>query len=83
MVRKYDIWVEGYLTTGMDGIPARAQKAASGVHAESFKAACDKHFKGDKYYDSEKCRYWGCRLFDNKEDARDFERRFYMITETH
>lgn len=33
---KFDIWTEGYIATGMEGIPARAQKLASNIEAESF-----------------------------------------------
>ena len=64
--KSFDIWSEGFAITG----------GSSGAHyhgttsASSFKEACDKYFKGDSLYDSERMTYWGCRLFDNSSDAR-------------
>ena len=64
--KSFDIWSEGFVITG----------GSSGAHyhgttsANSFKEACDKYFKGDSLYDSERMTYWGCRLFDNSCDAR-------------
>jgi hypothetical protein len=71
-MKKYDVWAEGFLCTGMEGIPANAHYHGS-IEAESFKEACDKLFTSDedlKYYSPKNLSYWGCSLFDNKEDAR-------------
>lgn len=67
----YEIWMEGYLATGMEGIPQRAQRMAV-ARGETFQDACDWYFrcKGDNYYDSRTLTYWGCKLFDNEADAR-------------
>lgn len=71
----YDVWIEGYLITGMGGIPAQAKKIGT-VEAETFAAACDKVClpiewqKLNGYYDRQHGTVWGCRLFDNEADAR-------------
>lgn len=68
--RAWDIWSEGYLATGMEGIPAPAQFMGT-VTAKSFAEACAIRFKDDtKYYDPKTNTYWMCRLFDNEGDAR-------------
>lgn len=70
---KYEIWIEGFLIQGMEGVPARAEKLAE-IEAPSFKEACDRYFRmplvNDENYDPEKLTDWGCRLFDNEADAR-------------
>ena len=71
----YEIWREGYLVTGMEGIPAPAALLAK-VEAQTFSSACDKLCtpkEWQKYYgnyDSKRLTVWGCRLFDNAADAR-------------
>lgn len=78
-MKKYDIWIEGYLCTGMEGIPARAQKLASDIEANSFIEAVEKWYKsipnapsnyGDLIVQNDVAILWGCRLFDNEKDAR-------------
>ena len=41
---KYDIWAEGYLATGMEGIPAKAECFAKDVEADSFVEAVRKWY---------------------------------------
>lgn len=65
-MRTFTIWSEGYAATGEAG--AAQQEAL--VMAETFQEACDKHFAGDPLYDRETLTYWGCRLFDNRQDAQ-------------
>lgn len=76
---KFDIWTEGYIATSMGGIPARAQKLASDVEAESFIEAAKKWYRsepnassrfGDLDIQNGVVYLWGCRLFDNEQDAR-------------
>lgn len=76
---KFDIWTEGYLATGMEGIPARAQKLASNIEADNFINAVKKWYKsepdassrfGDLSIRDNKAYIWGCRIFDNETDAR-------------
>lgn len=78
-MKKYDIWVEGYLASGMEGIPARAQKLASNIEANSFVEAVKKWYKsepnassryGDLTIKNDTACLWGCVLFDNEKDAR-------------
>lgn len=77
--KKYDIWSEGFLAQGSEGIPTKAQKFASGVEGKSFLDAVKKWYKSQK--DAEyrfgaltirdgKAYTYGCRLYDNEEDAR-------------
>ena len=76
---KYDIWIEGYLTTGMEGIPAKARCLATGAEGDSFWDAVSKwynsipdvkHKYGELSFKGNDIALWGCRLFDNEEDAR-------------
>jgi len=41
-MKKWQIWSEGYLATGMEGIPAKAICHATDVEAETFHEACFK-----------------------------------------
>lgn len=74
-MKTWEIWAEGYLATGMDGIPARASLMGRSK-GETFLDACSQLFKanpkfdGTYYYDAKRNTYWGCRLFDNEADAR-------------
>ena len=65
----FNIWCEGYLATGTEGIPAKAVFIGT-IEAETFQQACDKRFSGNQYYDADRRTYFGCRLFDNEQDAR-------------
>lgn len=75
----YNIWSEGYLATGMEGIPAKAQLLASNVEGDNFVDAVYKWYQsepdalreyGNLYIDKGIASIWGCRLYDNEEDAR-------------
>lgn len=68
--KKYQVWQEGFLCTGMEGVPARACYLGS-AEAVSFKEACDIVCKDNPNYDSKTLRIWGCRLYDNEKDARE------------
>lgn len=72
-MKKYEIWSEGYLCTGMEGIPEKAFCFGT-EEGETFKDACIKFFLREErhkvYFDSNDMTYWGCRLFDNEVDAR-------------
>lgn len=76
---KYDIWIEGYLATGMEGIPNKAHKLASNIEANSFIEAVKKWYNsepnaladyGDLTIKNNIASLWGCRLFENEIDAR-------------
>lgn len=64
-MKNYQVWVEGYSATGDRSTASLAGMAK----ASSFKEACEKVYKDDRYFDSKDLTYWGCRLFDNWDDA--------------
>ena len=72
---KFQVWSEGYLATGMDGIREKARMLAE-VEADSFQDACDRLCSDQAWqrqngnYNAERLTVWGCRLFDNEADAR-------------
>lgn len=69
----YELWMQGYLVTGMEGIPQTAVFLGR-YEADTFIEACRKYQveKHDSYYrdDGENASSWGCRIFDNEHDAR-------------
>lgn len=75
--KPWDIWVEGYLCTGMEGIPSPAYKAGT-VEAPSFDEAVRRHVA--RLPDDQATYWgrssegvwsvWGCRVYDNEADAR-------------
>jgi len=73
-MNKYELWSEGYLATGMEGIPATA--TFHGVfEGETFKDAIQAYKDTLRGYDwecvdVEEGTLWGCRFFDNEADAR-------------
>jgi hypothetical protein len=64
---KYQVWMEGFLVTGMEGIPAQASLVGE-ADADSFQEACNIVCGWMPDYDGS--RVWGCRLFDNRIDAQ-------------
>ncbi|MEC4190459.1 hypothetical protein VSP75_04125 [Escherichia coli] len=65
----YQVWSEGYEASG--------NSAHAELHGEAeavdFASACERVFKESgrsQYFDSQHLTYWGCRLFDNEQDAR-------------
>lgn len=71
-MKTYAIWIEGYRATGEHGT---AYKAASGIEASSFEEAVKKFARTKEAEDcgnfNEKhLTFWGCRTFDNENDAR-------------
>ena len=76
---KYDIWIEGYCVTGMEGIPAKARCLATDVEENSFIEAVQKWYHlepdaerrfGNLCINNNRATIWGCELFDNEQDAR-------------
>lgn len=66
--KRYAIWVEGFAATGEHGT---AQFLGTAV-GRTFKEACQNWFAQhpSRTYDPERNTDWGCRLFDNPDDAR-------------
>lgn len=62
---EFEVWSEGYVITGNSGQAHMMGK----IKANSFQEACDKLLLNDKYYNSERLSYWGCKLYDNRADA--------------
>lgn len=66
---KYQIWSEGYEATGNSS----GADLLGEAEANDFASACSVLFEGSehaKYFDKQRLTYWGCRLFDNEQDAR-------------
>ena len=72
-MKSYEIWMSGYLCTGMDGIPEPARLIAK-VKANTFKKACIKYYAehdpNNEYFNKENLTYWDCKLYSNPEQAR-------------
>jgi hypothetical protein len=69
-MKEYKIYMEGFVATGQS---AKAQLLAT-VEGETFTDACDRMGRLPKYKRDYKQgnppTYWGCKLYDNIEDAR-------------
>jgi hypothetical protein len=64
----YDIWLEGFEFSIDESATASFIET---VEAESFQEACDKcKLSNDSLYNSKNLTYWGCKLYDNENDAR-------------
>lgn len=74
--RWVEVWREGYLVTGMGGVPEKAAKLWEGkardLNDAVQKLVCtlDEDQRKDYRHDERGWTWWGCRLFDNKADAR-------------
>lgn len=68
----HEVWMEGYRATG-DYSPARF---LGRVEAPTFAEACNALCSPAKWqqqngdYDPKRGTVWGCKLFNNEEDAR-------------
>ena len=68
-VMLWPVWMEGYQVTGN-------QKTAEflgnffGTWKEAVTKAASKLGQAETYFNEEKLTYWGCRFFDNEEEAR-------------
>lgn len=65
-MKEYAVWSEGYRVSGAEGT---ARLHGSAV-AASFQEACDMVLGELSQYDRSTRTYWGCRLFDNEQEAR-------------
>ena len=65
-MKQYDIWMSGWQSN--EG--KFCAEYCGSVKANSFREACDKMFKGNRFYNSENLTYWNCHLYDNETDAR-------------
>lgn len=79
-VNFYEIWIEGYLCTGMEGIPAKARFLGMCPGEDFYDACCnyntfmtdpdDKEPYVNLHPERRTASIWGCRLYDNEKDAR-------------
>ena len=73
-MKTWEIWSEGYIATGN----CSTATYHGSIEASTFQEACDKfskqlkNYEFFKYYDSKSLTYWGCKLFDNENDARKY-----------
>jgi hypothetical protein len=63
----WEIWSEGYSATGEHSLAV----FHGTVNAGTFREACDIAFGGETIYNSKSLTLWGCRLFDNEQNARE------------
>lgn len=72
-LKEYNIWTEGYLVTGMEGIPAKA-KLWGKYKGQSFEEACNTCFTKDNnladFFNGTNLTFFGCKIYDNEKDAR-------------
>lgn len=63
----FDVWIEGYAATG-----GSSRALFLGKHAaETFELACIEACRAREMpHDPHNNTVWGCRMFDNEEDAR-------------
>jgi Zn/Cd-binding protein ZinT len=69
--RTYEVWSEGYAATG-ESAGARFHGKFKGA---TFKDAVESYINtlspdSRKSFNGERLTYWGCRFFDNEQDAR-------------
>jgi len=67
-LKEYEIWSETKTITGKSGCHFHGSEKA-----KDFKAACVKFAKVNEdfyaYFNSKNMKYFGCKLFDNSDDA--------------
>lgn len=76
----YEIWMEGYLCTGMEGVPEKARFLAWMPGTDFYDACCnynrvmteptDNEPYVSLHPDTRTASIWGCSLFDNRVDAQ-------------
>lgn len=68
--KEYEIWSEGYTATGQSS----GAMLLGYCHGTDLKDACINYAKQNaefaSYFSAERMTHWGCRLFDNREDAQ-------------
>ena len=71
-MKTYEIWSEGFIANGIT-LDATYLGTSEG---NTFQEACENFAKKDeefaRCFDLDDLTYWGCRLFDNETEAREF-----------
>lgn len=68
--KTYEVWSEGY---SISGNSADASLMGT-IEANTFQEACEKLAEEKLWltdFDPARLTYWGCRLFDNEQAARE------------
>lgn len=73
----WKVWIEGFLVTGMEGVPQTA-KLINEIEAPDWDTAVQQAFilaEDPSLLRKNKdgsWSYWGCRIYNNEEDAKKF-----------
>jgi hypothetical protein len=73
-MKEYEVWIEGYAITGQQ----ETAKFLGNYKANNFIEASKKALLKNNYSDIDKNynekfnTYWGCKLYDNEEKAREY-----------
>lgn len=74
MENKYEVWIEGYAATGEYAEASRLGEDGELFSGNTFADACRnaiiKLKWNTNYYNEQSNSYWGCRFYDNEQDAR-------------
>ena len=65
-MKSYNIWAEGWCATGGGGGAVFFGESSG----NTFREACITLLNKDKSFNKENLSWWGCKLFDNEQDAR-------------
>lgn len=71
----YEVWLEGYSATGQENTAQfigtyKAENFVNACHIAAMDIAHGNLYDFYKYYSINNNTWWGCRFFDNEEDAR-------------
>lgn len=69
-MKSYEVWMEGYAATGEHGTAQHLGNTTAASFKEACKLVVENKNWDMSYYNPERNTYWGCRFFDNGEDAR-------------
>lgn len=66
-MKKFDIWVEGYITNGSRG----GASFIGSIEADSFREAVLEWYRihATNYFDPERLTHYGCRHFETEREA--------------
>ncbi|WP_312970869.1 hypothetical protein [Acinetobacter gerneri] len=73
VVMKFHVWLEGYSIQGSQGEAKYLGECEANSFSDAVKMACQMKEMDLKYLHLDgQPEYWGCRFFDNEDDARKF-----------
>lgn len=68
-MKTFEVWRTGYKTSATTFAPA---KKLGSAEAETFAEACEIVCGTANDFDKKQLTVWGCQLFDNEDEARNF-----------